>query len=95
MTAAQTVPKGELRHRVDQALAVLGELGGLAEVEEREDGLIIRGASCPLAAALPGYPEVYHLAETLLSNLTGVPVAESCQRGDHPRSCFAAPAPTG
>jgi predicted ArsR family transcriptional regulator len=79
---------------VDQALAVLGGLARLAEAEEREDGLIVRSASCPLAAVLPDHPEVCHLAETLLSDLIGVPVAESCQRGDHPRRCFAVPATT-
>jgi predicted ArsR family transcriptional regulator len=94
VAAGQTVPNGELQHRIDQALAVLGELGGLAEAEEQEDGFIIRGASCPLAAAVPGHPEICHLAETLLSDLIGVPVAECCQRGDQPRCCFAVPAAT-
>jgi predicted ArsR family transcriptional regulator len=93
VAAAQTVPNGELRDRVDQAIAVLGELGGLAEAEEREDGFLIRGASCPLAAAVPGHPEICHLAESLLTDLIGAPVTECCQRGDHPRCCFAAPAP--
>jgi predicted ArsR family transcriptional regulator len=93
VAAAQTVPIGELRDRVDQAVAVLADLGGLAEVEERGDGFIIRGASCPLAAALPGHPEVCLLAETLLSDVIGVPVAECCERGDQPRCCFAVPAP--
>jgi hypothetical protein len=73
VASGQTVPMGEPRDRVDQALAVLGELGGLTEVEEREDGFVIRGASCPLAAALPSHPQVCHLAETLLSDLIGVP----------------------
>jgi predicted ArsR family transcriptional regulator len=95
VAAGQTVPNGELRDRVDRALAMLGELGGLAEAEEREDGFIIRGASCPLAAAVPGHPEVCHLAETLLSDLIGVPVAECCQRGDQPRCCFAVPLSPG
>ena len=94
VAAAQAAPVGELRDRVDQALAVLADLGGLAEADEREDGLVIRGASCPLAAALPGHPEVCLLAETLLSDLIGVPVAECCERGDQPRCCFAVPAPT-
>jgi predicted ArsR family transcriptional regulator len=94
VAATQTVPVGELRDRVDKALAVLGDLGGFAEAEEREDGFVIRGASCPLAAALPGHPEVCHLAETLLSDVIGVPVAECCERGDQPRCCFAVPAPS-
>ena len=68
VAAGQAAPSGELRDRVDRALTVLGELGGLAEAEEREDGFVIRGASCPLAAALAGHPEVCHLAETLLSD---------------------------
>jgi predicted ArsR family transcriptional regulator len=83
---------GELRDRVERALVVLGELGGLARAEEREDGFLIQGASCPLAAALPGHPEVCHLAETLLSDLIGVPVTECCERGAQPRCCFAVPA---
>jgi hypothetical protein len=70
---------------VDQALALLAALGGLAEAEEPEDGFLSRSASCPLAAALPGHPEICHLAETLLSDLIGVPVAECCLRGDQPR----------
>jgi len=92
VAADQTVPNGELRHRVDHALAVLGELGGLAQAEEREDGLVIRGASCLLAAAVPGHSEIFQLTETLLSDLIGVAVAECCQHGEHPRCCFAVPA---
>jgi predicted ArsR family transcriptional regulator len=94
VAGAQAAPAGELRDRVDQALAVLADLGGLAEAEEHEDGFLIRGASCPLAAALPGHPQVCHLAETLLSDLIGVPVAECCERGEQPRCCFAVPAST-
>ena len=83
-----------MRDRVDQALGVLGELGGLAETEEREDGFLMRGASGPLAAALPGHPGVCHLAKTLLTELIGFPVTECCDRRDQPRSCFSVPAPT-
>lgn len=84
---------GNLRDRVEHALTVLDAIGGLADYEEREDGFVIRGASCPLAAALPGHPEVCHLAETLLSEVIGVPVSECCQRGESPRCCFAVPSP--
>jgi hypothetical protein len=79
---------------VDQALAVLAVLGGLAEAEEPQDGFLSRGASCSLAAALPGHPEISHLAETLLSDLIGVPVADCYQRGDQPRCCFTVSGPT-
>ncbi len=95
VASANPAPPDELRDRVDYAVALLEELGGLADVEERDDSLVIRGASCPLAAALPGHPEVCHLAEALLSEVIGVPVAECCEHGDHPRCCFAVPVLAG
>src|SRR5829696_6389191 len=74
-----------VRERVAQAAAVLGKLGGLAEVEEAEGRLVIRGFDCPLAAAVEGHPAGCRLAETLLTELVGTPVAERCQRGHPPR----------
>jgi predicted ArsR family transcriptional regulator len=59
-------------------VAVLGELGGLAELEERDGGFVIRGYSCPLAAVTPEHPEACRMAETLLAELAGVPVHEHC-----------------
>src|SRR5918994_2530306 len=50
----------------------LGELGGLAEVEEQDGGYVILGCSCPLAAAVTGHPETCLLAETLLAEVIGV-----------------------
>jgi predicted ArsR family transcriptional regulator len=82
-------PDDALRVRVDAATALLGELGGLAEVEEVEGGgYIIRGYSCPLAAIVPGNPAVCQLAETLLAESVGVPVCENCDRSDRPRCEF-------
>lgn len=92
VAAGTAVPPGDLRERVRYALVLLGELGGLADGEEREDGYVIQGASCPLAAALPEHPEVCHLAETLLTDVIGVPVTERCDRGDPPRCRFEVPA---
>ena len=57
LAAKQPVPVGDLRARVEDAVGVLGELGGLAEVEERDGGYVILGRSCPLAAA-GGAPRV-------------------------------------
>lgn len=77
--------------RIDAAYGVLGELGGVADLEESADAVIIRGYSCPLAAVVPGNPQVCHLAETLLSELIGGPVREHCQKGERPRCCFEIP----
>ncbi len=63
-------------------------MGGLAELEERDEGFVIRGYSCPLAAVTPGHPEVCRMAETLISELASVPVREHCDRGAKPRCCF-------
>jgi predicted ArsR family transcriptional regulator len=74
--------------RLELAVGVLNELGGLAELEERDDGVVIRGYSCPLARVTPDHPEVCRMAETLIAELAGVPVRERCDRGERPRCCF-------
>jgi len=78
----------DLRARLDVAVKVLGEFGGVAEVEESGDSIRIRGYSCPLAALVPGNPQVCRLAETLVSEVVGTPVRERCDKGARPRCCF-------
>lgn len=78
-----------LRERVDAAVSLLGELGGLATVEEKGDELLIQGFSCPIAALVGSNPEACGLAEELVSGVVGVPVTECCDRsGDTPRCAF-------
>jgi predicted ArsR family transcriptional regulator len=79
--------------RIDAAYGLLGELGGVADLEETADAVIIRGFSCPLVALVPDHPEVCQLAEALLSEIIGVPVTERCDKGDRPRCCFEIPLP--
>src|SRR5207244_75703 len=81
----RNVPSGDLRRRLEIAVDTLNELGGMAELEERNSTYCIRGYSCPLAAAVQGHPEVCHLAEALLTELIGVPVQECCEHGEVPR----------
>jgi predicted ArsR family transcriptional regulator len=85
---AQTVPPDGVRGRLEAAVGVLNELGGLAELEERDGSFVIRGYSCPLAGIAPDHPEVCLMAETLLTELAGVPVYEHCDRSERPRCCF-------
>jgi predicted ArsR family transcriptional regulator len=89
MAADLPAAGGDLRTRAAAAVAALNELGGLAELEERDDALVIRGYSCPLAAIVPSQPAVCLLAESLLADLVGAPVSAWCERGDSPRCCFA------
>jgi predicted ArsR family transcriptional regulator len=80
-------PPGDLRRRVEHGVALLEELGGLAEVEEHAGGLAIQGFSCPLAAAA-SHAETCRLAETMLADVIGAPVCERCDRTDPPRCRF-------
>jgi predicted ArsR family transcriptional regulator len=52
---------------------VLNELGGLAEIEEHDGRVVIRGYGCPLAAVTPDHPEVCRMAETLLTEVAAYP----------------------
>jgi predicted ArsR family transcriptional regulator len=74
--------------RLETAVEVLNELGGLAELEERDGTVIIRGYSCPLAGVTPEHPEVCRMAEALVGEVAGVSVREHCDRGERPRCCL-------
>ena len=78
----------ELRARVDAAVALLGELGGLADVKEDEHGFLIKGYSCPLASIVGSNPEACALAEELVSGVVGASVRECCDRTNGPRCSF-------
>jgi predicted ArsR family transcriptional regulator len=79
---------GRLTTRLESAVAALNELGGLAEVEQQDGQFVIQGYSCPLAALAPNHPEVCRLAETFVSDVAGLPLRESCERGPTPRCRF-------
>jgi predicted ArsR family transcriptional regulator len=88
LVEGKTVPTYDTRARLEAAAGVLNELGGLAELEEQDGALIIRGYGCPLAAVTPDHPEVCHLAEALVAEVAGVPIHECCDRSERPRCCF-------
>jgi predicted ArsR family transcriptional regulator len=88
LAGEHSVRTNDARARLESAVDVFNELGGLAELEERDGALVIRGYSCPLAGVTPEHPEVCRMAETLITELAGVPVYEHCDRGERPRCCF-------
>jgi predicted ArsR family transcriptional regulator len=88
MADEQTVPTDGARAGLEAAVTVLNELGGLAELKERDGSFVIRGHSCPLAGVTPDHPVVCRMVETLIAELVGVPVHEHCDRGERPRCCF-------
>jgi predicted ArsR family transcriptional regulator len=80
IAAQWTIPPGDLRVQLDEAAEVLNELGGLMERETQGETLCIRGYRCPFAAVVQEHPEVCELAETLVTELVGVPIQEQCGR---------------
>ena len=88
LAEGKTVPTDGTRARLEAAVGVLNELGGLAQLEERDGALVIQGYSCPLAAVTVDHPEVCRMAETLVTEVAGMPVYERCNRGERPRCCF-------
>jgi predicted ArsR family transcriptional regulator len=57
--------------------------------EKVEDKLLLQsGNGCPFSDSVAQHPEVCRLAETLLSEITGLEVREHCNRGDAPRCAF-------
>jgi predicted ArsR family transcriptional regulator len=81
-------PTDGVRARLEAAVEVLNELGGLAELEAQDGAYVIRGYSCPLAGVTQEHPEVCRMVETLITELAGVPVYEHCDRGERPRCCL-------
>lgn len=81
-------PTGDRHERAERALWLLGELGGLADGEERDGAFLIQGHNCPLAAAAAMHPNVCKLAESLLADVTGLSVTEQCTHAEGPRCRF-------
>jgi len=78
----------DLEGRLQNALEVLKAIGGTPSVERAGGKLTVRSGGCPLAAAVAEHPEVCELAEALVAELVGLPVRESCDRGESPKCRF-------
>jgi predicted ArsR family transcriptional regulator len=78
--------------RAEAAVAVLAELGGVAEARVDGSLVTIRGFGCPLREAVDDHPDVCRIAAALLTEVVGYEVTECCDRGEAPscRFTFAA-----
>ncbi len=82
------LPKvADLSAKAEKAVEVLEALGGAPRLEKEEDKIIIQSASCPFAIAVEAHPEVCRVAETLVAQITGGRVRESCNKTDVPPRC--------
>jgi predicted ArsR family transcriptional regulator len=88
LASGREVSQDGIRERLEVVVGVLDELGGLAEIEEREGAFVIRSYGCPLAAVVSDQPQLCDLIETFIAKLTNVRVRERCERGENPRCRF-------
>ena len=78
----------EPEKRLSDALDLVGELGGVAEVERRDGIILVRGFGCPLGAVVQQDARVCVAMQSLLSEVIGAPVRESCERSNRPACRF-------
>lgn len=81
-------PRGGVRARADEAVRLLGDLGGVGYVEQEEAELVIRGRCCPLAALVSEHPLACTALEAALTEFIGEPVHADCDVRERPRCRF-------
>ena len=75
--------------RALRAIATFESMGGAPALENDGDKVVIRSVtSCPFDTSVSQHPEVCRLAETFLSEITGLEIKEHCQKGEHPKCSF-------
>jgi predicted ArsR family transcriptional regulator len=88
LASGRVASNAGLADRMAAAAEIINELGGLAELEERDGAYLICGFSCPLGVSAHDHPQLCQLAEALIAELTGQSVQECCDRGQRPRCRF-------
>ncbi len=68
--------------KLQQALAIVNELGATAELIEEDDQFIVRNMSCPLARAVRKDPCVCHSVAAFFQAVTGSKTTAGCQIGE-------------
>ena len=79
-------PSGDPREKVEAAFKFLKSLGSIGEMTEEDGKVTITGSVCPISRAVAADARACTAIETLLHELTGLPVEEHCNRGER-QSC--------
>jgi predicted ArsR family transcriptional regulator len=89
-SVARTAPRpaGTPRQRIAGAVNFLRSLGSLAEISEADGIVTLSSDGCPLAPAVNVEPRTCKAMESLLGQLTGLPVQERCDHRGHPSCRF-------
>lgn len=86
LAASAPRPSGDPQERIQAALEFLRNLGSLGRIRQGDGKVILTSPVCPIAKAVAADARVCIAMETLLHELTGLPVKERCDRGEH-QSC--------
>jgi predicted ArsR family transcriptional regulator len=88
-TAGSPVFEEPFEARARLGVLQLEALGGAPQMVCEDEKVFIKSLnSCPFSDSTSEHPEICHLAEVLLSEITGLVVVEHCQRGTQPKCRF-------
>jgi predicted ArsR family transcriptional regulator len=84
----RTNRSANIDERLGGALKALESLGGSAQIFRENDMTIIKSESCPFGEAVSEHPEVCKVAESMIEEIVGKTVTETCDRTSWPRCRF-------
>jgi predicted ArsR family transcriptional regulator len=88
LAEGRAVPVGDVADRMRGAKTILTDLGGMAEVEQTDHKVTIRGLACPISAITAEHPEACVAVQSFLETLVGAPVTQCCNHTGSPKCCF-------
>ena len=90
LAVGNTPAEGEaFENRAARAIATFESMGGAPAIKDEGDRKLIASVtSCPFDTSVSQHPEVCRLAETFLSEVTGLEIKEHCQKGERPKCSF-------
>jgi predicted ArsR family transcriptional regulator len=77
-----------LNERLDEALKAIELLGGAAQVHKQNGHVVLKSQSCPFYEVVAEHPETCIAAESMIEQIVGLPVKETCERNGSPKCCF-------
>ena len=89
--APQLPAKATFDDRARAGAALLTEMGAEADLVRTSEGYEIRGHGCVVSDAVTACPATCRAVEQLLSEVTGAPVRERCDRAGPPNCRFFIP----
>ena len=74
--------------RLESCVATLQELGGAAHIVQENGKTSIQSENCPFGEIVSAHPEICRLAESMVEEIVGEPVRETCDRSARPKCRF-------